>query len=169
MNIFSLHKDPRIAARYHCDTHVVKMILESAQLLCTAHRIIDGDDDLANERGLYKSTHKNHPSALWARASAGNYCWLHELLYSLCNEYTFRYGKVHKVERDGLLLRLAVLPAGIQITPRTQFAMAMPDEYRSADPIESYRRYYAGAKRGIAKWNKTRPSPWFMDQELVNG
>jgi hypothetical protein len=165
MNIFALHKDPETAARYHCDTHVVKMILESAQLLCTAHRVLDGDH-VANALGMYKATHKNHPSAIWARQTDGNYRWLWKLLMELCHEYTHRYGKVHKVQRDGLADTLYTPPRLIPMGRRTEFSVAMPEEYRSADPVESYRRYYAGAKRSIAKWNKTRPSPWFMDSEL---
>lgn len=166
MNIFALHRNPIVAARFHCDTHVVKMILESAQLLCTAHRTLDGDE-YANSVNMYKATHKNHPSAIWARETVCNYHWLYRLLDALCEEYTFRYGKVHKVEDSGLLSRLRQAPANIRQASMTKFAVAMPDEYKVDCPVESYRRYYAGVKRAIAKWNKTRSSPWFMDDTLV--
>ena len=75
MNIFYLDRNPVIAAQMMCDKHVVKMILESAQMLSTAHRVLDGDDR-ANETGLYKMAHKNHPSTIWVRASSENYRWL---------------------------------------------------------------------------------------------
>ena len=82
MNIFYLDEDPVLAAQMHCDKHVVKMILESAQLLSTAHLLIDGDE-LADERGLYKATHKNHPSSKWVRDSSENYEWLWNLFDQL--------------------------------------------------------------------------------------
>ena len=82
MNIFYLNKDPEIAAQMHCDKHVVKMILESAQMLSTAHRILDGDD-IANSKGLYKMTHKNHPCNIWVRKNNENYEWLWSLYDNL--------------------------------------------------------------------------------------
>jgi hypothetical protein len=87
MNIFYLHPDPKTAAKMHCDTHCVKMVLETAQLLSTAHRELDGDE-LSDRRGLYKSTHRNHPSAVWARANRENYDWLVGLFKGLLEEYT---------------------------------------------------------------------------------
>lgn len=93
MNIFYLHSDAKECAVMHCDKHVVKMILETAQLLSTAHRLLDGNDDPI----LYKATHKNHPSAIWTRKSQKNYLWLTSLLQNLCQEYTYRYGKIHAV------------------------------------------------------------------------
>ena len=96
MNIFYLDKDAEIAAQYHCDKHCVKMILESAQLLSTAHRVLDGDED-ADRLGLYKSFSPNHPSAIWVRQSDQNYNWLWELLHYLGIEYSKRYDKVHSI------------------------------------------------------------------------
>ena len=94
MNIFYLHDDPIYCAQMHCDKHVVKMILEYAQLLSTAHHEIDGTPSI----DCYKPTHKNHPSAIWARNSRNNYRWLWWLLYGLQDEYTYRYGKVHATQ-----------------------------------------------------------------------
>ena len=65
MNIFVLDNDPFKAAEYQCDKHVVKMVLETAQLLCSAH-----------ETAPYKRTHYNHPCAIWTRSSLSNYMWL---------------------------------------------------------------------------------------------
>ena len=91
MNIFYLHQDPHEAAKLQYNKHVVKMILESAQMLCTAHHCVMGDDaDVP-----YKMAHKNHPSTIWARRSADNYTWLYHHFVALSKEYTKRYGKEH--------------------------------------------------------------------------
>ena len=91
MNIFYLRKDPIKAAQYQYNKHVVKMILESAQMLCTAHHEIMGDD--ANVP--YKRAHVNHPSTIWTRSSADNYAWLYWHMVALGDEYTKRYNKIH--------------------------------------------------------------------------
>ena len=92
MNIFYLDEDPKLCAQYHCDRHCVKMILESCQLLCTAHWMTDGE-------APYKKTHINHPSNKWARESLSNYVWLCDMTMELCKEYTHRYGKRHKTQQ----------------------------------------------------------------------
>ena len=92
MNIFYLQREPEACAHDHCDKHVPKMILEYAQLMSTAHRELDGDDCVDQ---LYKSTHKNHPSAIWTRSSDQHYMWLYELFCALSEEYQTRYGKEH--------------------------------------------------------------------------
>jgi hypothetical protein len=140
----------------HCNKHVVKMIVETAQLLSTAHHVLDGHGD-----GLYKMTHKNHPSAIWCRQTDSNYVWLWCLLVSLCKEYTHRYGKIHKCQYDGLVGRLLSLPTNIKRGDFTPPTPAMPDEYKTADVIQSYRNYYNGSKASFAKWTD-RPTPeWF--------
>lgn len=174
MNIFQLDLDPVKAAQYHPDRHVVKMILEYSQLLSTAHRILDGtehesksptgrrasawrlDDD--RESLLYKATHINHPSAIWARESAGNYLWLQSLLVAVSREYSYRYGKVHKCERDGLVSRLEEIPNNMKHARRTPLRLAMPDEYKLPDPVESYRKYLKLGKPHLHSWKK-RPVP----------
>lgn len=174
MNIFQLDLNPTKAAEYHCDRHVVKMILEYSQLLSTAHRILDGTEQesrtktgrrattwrLEDEREsiLYKATHINHPSAIWARESTGNYQWLQSLLVAVCSEYTYRYGKVHKCERDGLVSRLASPPLNIKTSDITPLRLAMPDEYRLSDPVEAYRKYIRLGKPHLHAWKK-RPVP----------
>ena len=140
----------------HCDKHVVKMIVETAQLLSTAHNVLDN-----NGEGFYKPTHKNHPSAIWCRRTDSNYVWLWCLLVSLCKEYTHRYGKIHKCQRDGLVNRLMQLPTNIPHGPFTSPTPAMPDEYKTIDAVESYHNYYKGSKRSFAVWTN-RPTPiWF--------
>ena len=99
MNIFYFSFWPSDCAKQHCDKHVVKMIVEYAQLLSTAHRVLDGKEItiLWNNRKkkiwqlededfddmLYAATHVNHPSAKWVRHSANNYSWLYNLWASL--------------------------------------------------------------------------------------
>jgi hypothetical protein len=179
MNIFYLHNDPRTCAEMHNDKHCVKMILEYAQLLSTAHRFLDGNPDqrlstsgrkktvyvLADHRdtALYSATHINHPSAIWVRQSYNNYFWLSELLIELCKEYTHRYGKIHKVERDGLLNELLHAPKNINLSaPFTEPTPAMPDDVKVlGDSIASYRKYYIQNKAHLAKW-KNRPVPCWM-------
>jgi hypothetical protein len=182
MNIFYLSHNPQEAAELHVDRHVVKMILESAQLLCTAHRVLDGvitQQQKINKSGklrnvkryvltdphkeslLYNATHIDHPCAVWARDSINNYMWLYELFVALCDEYTHRYGKTHKTDT---LLRSALCDAPISIssTELTPPAQAMPDTFKHSDPVVAYRQYYIGAKSSFAKWTR-RPIPeWFQ-------
>ena len=94
MNIFYLDRDPKIAAQMMCDKHVVKMILESAQMLSTAHRVLDGDE-YADKNGLYKKAHVNHPSSIWVRCSYQQYKWLYDHMVALMEEYTYRLSLIH--------------------------------------------------------------------------
>ena len=135
MNIFFLNVCAILAAVLQCDKHVVKMILETAQLLSTAHFELDG------ESPAYKPTHKNHPSAVWVRQSSGNYLWLHAHLLGLGEEYTKRYGKVHKTitEHAEALSRLPVnIPQGEFFEP----PQCMPDECKRDDTVLAYLTYY---------------------------
>ena len=160
MNIFFLDRYPHVAARYHCDKHVVKMIIETAQLLSTAHRVLDGDN-YADSHGLYKRTHENHPCAMWARASMWNYRWLWSLLSGLCAEYTLRYGKTHATERmlDSLRLQPHNIPVGYAVDP----PQCMPDEYKHLSAVSAYRAFYSGDKRRFAAWNHGPKPDWWED------
>ena len=114
MNIFYLNKDTKIAAIQHNDKHCVKMILEYAQMLSTAHRECDGDKR-ANHLSMYKKAHLNHPSTVWTRENEAQYNWLYELFVALADEYSYRYEKKHSTD---LLLRTALLaPSSIMIVP----------------------------------------------------
>ena len=160
MNVFYLDHDQSVCASYHNDRHCVKMILEYAQLLCTAHREIDGDDCRWQDI-LYKSTHKNHPSAVWARESVANYNWLYKMFSELCKEYTFRYEKEHAPwTKLGHLLSSP--PIHIPVGEFTAPTPAMPDECKiGPTSLESYRHYYNTEKRHLANW-KNRPVPvWY--------
>jgi hypothetical protein len=160
MNIFYLSEDPVTAARYHCDKHVVKMILETAQLLCTAHRVLDGDD-YADLEGLYKAAFKNHPCAVWVRESKSNYMYAYELFVALLTEYKLRYGKIHAC--DKFVDSLSYTPVnteGLFLTPPAQ---CMPDEYKHSDPVIAYRQYYCGEKARFAKWKNGGVPSWFSN------
>ena len=145
MNIFYLHEDPVKAAKLQYNKHVVKMILESAQMLCTAHHEILGDDaDVP-----YKRAHVNHPSTIWARRSAQNYAWLYDHFVALAQEYKKRYGKDHlSYTKCDPYLRF--LPGGLAYTGFTQPPQAMPDEYKDECSLQAYWNYYIGDKSHIA-------------------
>ena len=183
MNIFYTDHNPNTCAKYHMDKHVIKQILEYAQLLSTAHRVLDGTlstglsktgrkqtryvlpDD--RESMLYSATHINHPSAIWCRQSIANYDWLHSLLVELCKEYTYRYGKVHKCERDGLVKLLGIYPKNLKPRLFTEPTPAMPDDVKVLDnSLESYRNYYVKNKSKLASWSgkiNSRPIPeWYQ-------
>ena len=145
MNIFYLDKCPKKAARLQYNKHVVKMILESAQMLCTAHHCIMGEDaDVP-----YKAAHRNHPSTVWARQSGENYTWLYRHMMELGREYERRYGKKHlsiiKCEDP-----LSILPGGILETGLTKMPQCMPDEYKDECSIQAYWNYYIGEKHVVA-------------------
>lgn len=166
MNIFYLSKSPTECARWMVDKHVVKMILETAQLLSTAHRILDGDEngklrDPFFDGLLYKRTHKNHPSAIWAREGSANYHWLVTHLIALLREYTYRYGKIHAVEKKGLDNLLLSQPFNIPTRKLSKMPSCMDEEYRiSDDPIVNYRNYYKIGKAYLHNWKKRQPPAW---------
>lgn len=179
MNIFILSADPAEAAQLHCDKHVVKMILETGQMLCAAHwigwqRMLSppalkhremqswlSENVRSDLRPPWKMTHVGHPCTQWCQRSQENYKWLSELGIELCKEYTVRYGKTHKAEPVLMWLR-ENLPPAFESTGSTPFAVAMPDSCKVPnDPVESYREYYRIHKRRFAKW-KVRGEPvWF--------
>ena len=176
MNIFYLHHDVAKCAEMHNDKHTVKMILEYAQLLSTAHRVLDGDIVIGKSKTgrkqtryvlpsddsiLYSATHINHPSSVWVRQSDKNYDWLFGLFQALMTEYTHRYGKTHATSR--LEMHLAKLPKNIPQKPFTEPTPAMPDDVKvPGDSIASYRRYYIQNKPHLANWKK-RPVPeWYL-------
>jgi hypothetical protein len=162
MNIFILDYNTKLAAEYHTDKHVVKMIVETAQLLSTAHRILDsGLLSSEMENGLYRSTHQNHPCAVWTRQASDNYRWTYNLLVDLLSEYTHRYGRVHKTSE--LLKYLVNIPINITVQPMTPFAQAMPDEYKNADAILAYRNYYIGAKKDLIRYTKREKPKWLEE------
>lgn len=151
MNIFYLDNDPELAAKYHNDRHVCKMLVEYAQLMSTAHRLCNGSEQ------VYRATHKNHPSAIWVREGKDNYEWLYLLWLFLSDEYAKRYGKIHLswLKLSDILSSIPELPSG-----STKLRLAMPEGYQSVDPVESYRMYYINDKRHIATWKTEQPNWW---------
>ena len=166
MNIFYLDHDPVLAAQMQCDKHVVKMIMESAQLLCTAHRVLDGDGPGADAMKLCKATHINHPSNIWARERQANYNWLFKHMKALMAEYTHRYGKHHDYER--LLEYIESCPISLMTCklPFTPPPQCMPDECKGDDAVLAYQKYYLIEKSYMARWNKTRNPPnWYKEKD----
>ena len=184
MNIFYLHHNPTIAAQYHVDKHCVKMILETCQLLSTAHRILDGTETaglslsgrkkkvwkLEDDRDekLYSATHMNHPSAVWARHNRENYYWLWTLLKALCIEYTYRYGKIHKCESSGLVESLKWFPNNLPHGEFTQPTPAMPQQYKiPGNSVMSYQNYYNGEKQRMFSWKKRDQPNWIKNVQAA--
>ena len=180
MNIFVLDESPQLAARMMCDKHVVKMIVESAQMLSTAHRVLDGEQYtelsvnnrrikrwkspyMLMENTLYKASFVGHPCTQWVMKNDKNYYWLTEHAYELCREYTRRYDKVHKTDDMISLIRYRK-PTNIPIEDSmTPFAQAMPEKYRNPNAVTAYRAYYLGEKKGFAKWKNTETPYWFEE------
>ena len=180
MNIFYVHPDPAICAQQHVDKHCVKMILEYAQLLSSAHRFLDGSEctvisqsgrkkkvwQLNDDRDsvIYAATHINHPSAKWARHSLANYQYLFKLWIELMREYNYRYGKIHASMRLAKYLKNA--PTNISTTEGFSAPWrAMPDEYKfeRTEPdytVKSYRAYILGAKSQMLKWKNRQTPDW---------
>jgi len=155
MNIFVLDLDVKKCAEYHNDKHVVKMILESAQLLCGVHHMTES---ISNEIP-YKLSHKNHPCSIWARESITNYLWLCELGLELCYEYTYRYGRKHKSQE--VIEWCVVNKPNISDKGFTEPPKAMPNQYKVKSVVESYRNYYLGDKAYFSKWKNRKTPKWF--------
>ena len=184
MNIFYISNNPVEAAEWMVDRHVVKMILESAQLLSTAHRLLDGREiqlevqveqedgkiktrkkkwwllNDSREQIIYSATHINHPSAVWARSSVENYNWLVDHFFALMQEYNYRYEKTHKCYGE-ISATLASPPKNLQEYDMTTMPSCMALEYIvGSDPIENYRNYYKMGKTHLHKWKKRNPPEW---------
>jgi len=159
MNIFILDRNPKKAAISHCDKHVVKMILESCQMLCNAHYII------GKGQAPYKETHTNHPCTIWSRTSKQNYLWLLSLTYNLLSEYKHRYKKIHKSTTVYKWCRKNINNLKFDYTKQTNFICAMPDIYKVGCPIQSYRNYYLGEKLQFCHWTN-RKIPLFVSNHV---
>ncbi len=154
MNIFYISTNPVRAAQMQCDKHVVKMILESAQMLCTAHH------EFGNHDVPYKVAHRNHPSTIWARSGLKQYNWLYRHFAALSDEYTERYGKVH-LTRQKCADALIEPPMGIPDIEWTDPPQCMPDECKRASSLEAYRVYYFQYKPQVIdmRWPENRQPP----------
>ena len=154
MNIFVLDQDIRRCARFHCDRHVSKMILESVQILCTA----------LNGKGFttpYRSTHVKHPCVLWAGASYDNFLWLTRLARALNDEYRFRYRKARDHASIAALDQIA--DYRFEAAGLTEFAQAMPEQYKvPGNAVAAYRAFYLGEKHAFATWTRRRAPDWWV-------
>jgi hypothetical protein len=177
LNIFYISTDAIQAAQWMVDKHIVKMQLETAQILSTAHRMLDGTQYIdktktgrsvkrwkltdSRESVVYSATHVNHPSTVWARQSIENYNWLVEHLFALGKEYTYRYGKIHKVFSTDLAFMLSTPPHNLRAHDMTKMPCAMADDYIiSDDPVVNYRNYYRSGKTHLHSWKKRNPPDW---------
>lgn len=153
MNIFYLDRDIEKCVQYHCDKHVVKMILEYAQLLSSVHHMTG-----TGSESIYRLTHKNHPDAIWARTSLANYEYLFSLAILLGEEYTYRYNKVHK--SIGVIEQMPY--PKLPDLPFNEPPKCVHDDFKQIpDVVEAYREYYKRDKRDFCVWTK-RPIPdWF--------
>jgi len=154
MNIFVLDEDPVVAAQYHCDKHVVKMILESAQIACSALH-------LHGIATTYKPTHLKHPCVLWASAGRINMEWLLMLGFELGVEHSNRYPRSKPHKSLNVILEcashLSTIPPG-----STPFVQAMPEQYQQADAVQAYREYYRKDKKRLATWSLPSKVPEWM-------
>lgn len=173
MKIYFLDSDPYQCAKYHCDKHISIRILETSNILCSAH--IFSDDPVSNGQIDYRTEAlenlpmtitsrialiQDNQHCVWVRESIQNYRWLSELGWALCQEYTIRWDKKHKYEIYIQWLR--VNEPKLPDIGLTKFRLLIPSQYEGDDPIESYRKYYIGDKARIAKWTKREKPHWFI-------
>ena len=175
MNIFELHENPIECARMHCDKHIVKMPIEYAQLLSTAHRVLDGEEYVGEtktgrrakrfrlsderEKHLYMASHIKHPDGIWVRECSGNYYKLFFLYMSVLAEFTHRYGKVHGASKPSFWLQKA--PNNIIIGDETKLPQCMPDDCKTENVIEAYHNYYREYKKDFATWKNRETPSWY--------
>ena len=183
MNIFYLHEDPIQNAKWHIDKHIVKMPIEYAQLMSTAHRLLDGEMYLGKtaigrnikrwrlhderEDILYKASHINHPSAIWVRESIENYFEMYKLYMAVLAEFTNRYGKVHGSSKPSIALIRP--PSNIPMVKGTQLPQCMPEICKvKNNPILAYRNYYIVEKNSFASWKNREIPEWFQTKDIMN-
>ena len=190
MNIFALSENPKESAISYCNRHIVSQLKESAQMLSTAQRVLDGKMEIVSgltktgkyrkkkvwsfpstlDSILYKATHINHPSNIWTRECAANYDWHYRLFIALCDEYTHRYSKIHLSDRK-LREALKYFPSNInRKKPLTPFALAMnsrPECMDKSDPIGSYRKFYMTKQERMKMvWTNRQIPEWFKFHEV---
>jgi hypothetical protein len=187
MNIFAVSVNPKTAANNLCDKHIPKMIVETAQMLSTAHRLLDGAEyqgssatgravkrwrlDYQRDSLVYHAGYVNHPCTTWCRSTLGNYQWLATHGRQLCEEFKYRYMKPHKTES---LMDFLLNNPPVKITQSTaveDFTLAMPDTYKfsvgvDGEPlskVEKYRNFYICEKSRFAYWKNFNNVPmWYV-------
>lgn len=170
MNIFVLDKNPKIAAQMMCDKHVVKMIVETCQILSAVldnnydPKYRGGDNMYPSDRlGTcgYPKAHFKHPCTMWAMQSKGNYKWLVKHLRAMCVEYSRRYNKCHSCEGQLMIFDSQLNYLKFPTNRRTKFVQAMPDKYKEKDPVKAYHNYYNMEKFTFAKWKNMDIPSWY--------
>jgi hypothetical protein len=156
MNIFYLDDNIKTCARYHCDKHVVKMILESAQILCTVLWI-------NNIPAPYRPTHKSHPCVLWTNQSLANWYWLKELNSALNEEYKYRFNRHKNHKSYDVVVTLGTPP--LPDIGLTEIRQVLPQDYKNENPIQAYRDYFIARKSHLAQWTKRDVPLWFLLKE----
>ncbi len=154
MNIFALDYCPQQAARFHCDKHVVKMILETAQMLCSVRSKLGFATP-------YKPTHASHPCTIWAGKSKQNYSWLVELGFELCSEYFYRYGRIHATQQ--ILERVKEAPCNLTSSELTPFEQCMPDDYKQKNPVDAYKLFYSRDKISFCSYTRRAAPEWLVE------
>ena len=160
MNVFYIASDPVEAGRMHCDQHVGKMLIETSQMMSTAHRMLN-NNTYADTAGLYRSTHANHPSCQWVRSSTLHYLWALRLACALSSEFRDRYGKSHKTST--LLSKLAHVPPKMPrdgFRPPPQCFGDANSDLMQPDTVAAYRAYYR--RKGFPKWSKSKTPEWYL-------
>jgi hypothetical protein len=169
VNIFWLDEDPKLAATYQHDKHVIKMVVETAQLLSTALRVLCGPDATSM---LYRSTHRHHPCALWTASSRDNMLWLLHHGHALLDEYTYRYNKVHKTSTvmQAVTSLIDDVPVSAWTGKLTSPPQCMPDVHRTMNVVDAYRDYYFTCKltpgNKSAMWTR-RGTPFWIQQMVT--
>lgn len=167
MNIFYLHDNPYGAARYMHDRHVVKMILETAQMLSTAHRMY-GHVEFCDKHGFYRSAYVNHPSTRWCRASVQHYQWCYQHFVALIDEYHFRFNTKRPHRCEAFLIPFALCPKDIPDNGFTPPPQCMPKKYKHECTVTAYRQYYTATKQftrnGLPNyWTTPAARPYWME------
>lgn len=179
MNIFVLDTNPVLAAQAQCDKHIVKMPLESAQMLSTVHRLLDGTETKKLSKSgkrmvkhwtldsdiddlVYAPAHPKHPCTIWSTLTSANYDWHYEHFIALCDEFKMRYGKEH-LSYTKLAKFLKNKPKNLPKGKLTTFPQAMFEDVKHPDTVTAYKNYYTKYKREFATWNRGRQQPtWWI-------
>jgi hypothetical protein len=163
MNIFVLDENPIIAAKYHCDKHIVKMAVESNQMLATSYHLLSTDNNWKYfpSDNPYRITHINHPCSKWVRESEGNFRWLLDLALAIGEEHHKRYGKYTKSYHVSLWFQKNIHMMRFPNKKMTNFVICMDDIYKKNSVVDSYRHLYTTGKRHICTWNHTETPKWF--------
>lgn len=159
MQIFILDENIDKNVQYYADKHVVKILTECCQILCTVYRQNTKDNI---PEFIYKPTHKNHPCTLWTGKCRENWIYTLNLTQSLYNEYQYRYNKPDKHSKALKIINY-LRKCNIDLTElknMTEFALAIPDKYKNTSAINAYRQYYINEKQHLFKWTKRNKPFW---------